>query len=469
MVAATQQRPSRIPVASIRTDGGTQVRVRIDGDAINDYAGVLDSLPPITVVWDGEHYWLADGFHRVAAHRQVGSLEIDALVVEGTQRDAILIACGANMEHGVRRTNRDKRNAVRMLLDDVEWSTWSSREIARACGVTDPFVAQLRRAVEGGREGGANGLHPYDVDDDAPEDQGDDVTDDDAEMPKKSPAVSAVTSSKSNEWYTPAEFLEAAREVMGGIDLDPASSEAANDVVRAARIYTQDDDGLAHEWRGRVWLNPPYGRTEVGGKEKSSQAVWTERLVDEHAEGRVEQACCMVTSKTGDAWFQALWDLPMCFVAGRIKFRPGGGQEETQNTQSQVVAYLGDRVEAFERTFSKFGRIVVPTPFGSASLRSQHLRLCSNAACGKPCSSGRWCPTCKQHERGDRAWARNAVDIAKRDLRAGKEPSPTKIAVRVHAPWRDVVRILESKLPELDARIVATWKRQASLARKGDA
>lgn len=452
MVAATAHpRTTRIPLTAIRVDGGTQVRVRIDGDAIGDYARELAHLPPVTVVFDGAEYWLADGFHRVAAHRQVGSLEVDALVVEGTRRDAVLLACGANTEHGVRRSNRDKRNAVRMLLDDAEWSTWSSREIARACGVTDPFVAAYRRALEGG----ANGSHP--PDDDAP--------DDDGEMPKRSPALSAVTSSKSNEWYTPAEFLEAAREVMGGIDLDPASSAAANDVVKAARIFTEADDGLAHAWSGRVWLNPPYGRTEVDGKERSAQAVWTERLVDEHAEGRVEQACCMVTAKTAEAWFQPLWDFPLCFIAGRVSFRPGSGQDESQNPQGQVVMYLGERTEAFERAFGGFGRIVMPTPFGSASLRSQHLRLCSK--CGKPCSSGKWCPTCKQYERGDRRWIRAAVDIAKAEQKVGREPSPRKIAVRVRAPWPDVVRVLIEK-HVVEGALASEWQRQAALARKGE-
>jgi hypothetical protein len=59
------------------------------------------------------------------------------------------------------------------------------------------------------------------------------------------------------DWYTPAPFVEAAREVMGGIDLDPASSEVANRVVGAARYYDAGQDGLENVWHGQVWLTPP--------------------------------------------------------------------------------------------------------------------------------------------------------------------------------------------------------------------
>lgn len=69
---------------------------------------------------------------------------------------------------------------------------------------------------------------------------------------KKQPHVSH--NSGENEWYTPAEFIEAARRVMGEIDLDPASSDIAQETVKANKYYTIDDDGLEQEWSGRVWI-----------------------------------------------------------------------------------------------------------------------------------------------------------------------------------------------------------------------
>lgn len=61
----------------------------------------------------------------------------------------------------------------------------------------------------------------------------------------------------NNDWFTPPQYLDAAREVMGGIDLDPATHLTAQKVVQASTFYTKEDDGLSKEWHGRVWLNPP--------------------------------------------------------------------------------------------------------------------------------------------------------------------------------------------------------------------
>lgn len=131
----------------IRLDGGTQQRVEINDDVIEDYAhAILEGAEfPLPVVFhDGSDYWLGDGFQRVHAYRKAGKASIKVDVREGTQRDAVLFSVGANGTHGLRRTHDDKRKAVRTLLNDAEWSKWSDREIARQCGVTHPFVANLR-------------------------------------------------------------------------------------------------------------------------------------------------------------------------------------------------------------------------------------------------------------------------------------------------------------------------------------
>jgi hypothetical protein len=137
----------------IRIDGGTQPRAAIDITVVEDYAVQISdgkAFPPVVLFCDGAEYWLADGFHRYHARSSVlGEAEIEAEVRSGTRRDAVLYSVGANTEHGLRRTNEDKRRAVLTLLGDEEWGAWSDREIAERCGVSHPFVGSLRsRSLE---------------------------------------------------------------------------------------------------------------------------------------------------------------------------------------------------------------------------------------------------------------------------------------------------------------------------------
>lgn len=136
-----------LPLDGIRTNGGTQPRVETNETAIAEYAEVIrfgGELPPVIVFDDGAELWLADGFHRFHAHRKAGAMEIACDVRQGTKRDAILFSVGANAAHGLRRSNEDKRKAVKTLLADAEWSAWSDNAIAKACGVSQPFVSSLR-------------------------------------------------------------------------------------------------------------------------------------------------------------------------------------------------------------------------------------------------------------------------------------------------------------------------------------
>ena len=91
----------------------------------------------------------------------------------------------------------------------------------------------------------------------------------------------------SDEWYTPPQYVNAARRVMGGIDLDPASCAPANEVVRASRFYTRKENGLLQPWYGRIWLNPPYGRAKGGST--SFQAEFIRKLLYEWQEPAIER------------------------------------------------------------------------------------------------------------------------------------------------------------------------------------
>jgi uncharacterized ParB-like nuclease family protein len=148
--AAAIDKPMMLQLDSIRVDGGTQPRAALYDNVVAEYAQAIGDgaeFPPVVVFHDGSTYWLADGFHRYNAHASLGLVEIEADVRQGTQRDAILYSVGVNAEHGIRRTNEDKRRAVLRLLNDEEWRLWSDREIGRRCLVDNSFVSRIRSSL----------------------------------------------------------------------------------------------------------------------------------------------------------------------------------------------------------------------------------------------------------------------------------------------------------------------------------
>lgn len=155
-----------------------------------------------------------------------------------------------------------------------------------------------------------------------------------------------------NEWNTPPEYIDAARDVMGGIDLDPASSEDANDVIGASLFFTEDDDGRKLPWAGRVWMNPPYARPLIDD--------FCAKLAKEYAAGNVTQAITLTNNATETGWFHGLAEVAtaMCFPRQRVKFwHPE--KESAAPLQGQAVVYLGDHDEDFRTRFVEFGFTVL--------------------------------------------------------------------------------------------------------------
>jgi phage N-6-adenine-methyltransferase len=155
--------------------------------------------------------------------------------------------------------------------------------------------------------------------------------------------------SVENEWYTPSKYIEAARTAMGSIDLDPASCELAQETVQSGQYFTIDDNGLTKEWRGNVWLNPPYSKESVG--------LFATKLVEETA--NLSQAIVLVNNATDTHWFHQIAKVAtaMCFVRGRIKFNDKTGTPANSPVQGQVFIYIGGEVEKFSQVFSEFGFI----------------------------------------------------------------------------------------------------------------
>ena len=160
-----------------------------------------------------------------------------------------------------------------------------------------------------------------------------------------------VNNSGNNEWYTPPDIIERARRAMGGIDLDPASSDVAQRTVQAGRYRTAEDNGLACEWKGNIFLNPPYSSDLIG--------QFCHHLVREYVAGRMKSACVLVNNATETGWWEKLSEVAtaVCLINRRVRFLDVTGKPTGAPLQGQAVLFVGEDTESFEREFKPLGRV----------------------------------------------------------------------------------------------------------------
>jgi hypothetical protein len=147
------------------------------------------------------------------------------------------------------------------------------------------------------------------------------------------------------ERYTPAKYIEPVRQVLGEIDLDPATSELAQQTVRAIKYFTLDDNGLLQDWRGRIFLNPPYHRELM--------PAFIDKLIVEIGAGRVTEAILLTNNSTDTEWFSVALRLcdQVCFTHGRINFLDQYGNAVLP-TQGQAFFYYGANLDKFLSVFN---------------------------------------------------------------------------------------------------------------------
>ena len=162
-------------------------------------------------------------------------------------------------------------------------------------------------------------------------------------------AAERLVANETNEWYTPVHIVDAARRVMGGIDLDPASNDRANGWINADNYYTQADDSLTKPWAGRVWINPPYG---------GQGPAFTRKLFADFESGAVTQAILLVNGTAGkDNWFQPLFNFPLCWMQP-LRFINEEGNEQAKAMFASVAVYFGPNEKAFIREFAEIGVVL---------------------------------------------------------------------------------------------------------------
>ncbi len=143
-----------------------------------------------------------------------------------------------------------------------------------------------------------------------------------------------------DDYYTPPEIIDVVRTFFGQIDLDPASHVHANRIIQAKSFYTNDVNGLALPWFGRVWLNPPF----------SSWPHWVEKVREEVESGRVTEIVLLAATRTMTAQYFApllSWTACLCVITGRFAF--WGVNAADSPPDGHFLMYIGNRPEEFRR------------------------------------------------------------------------------------------------------------------------
>lgn len=165
---------------------------------------------------------------------------------------------------------------------------------------------------------------------------------------RKSNAVHVSQNTGVPEWYTPKEFIDSARKVMGSIDLDPASSKRAQKTVGALQYLTIDNDGLSYDWTGNVWMNPPYASGIVD--------KFMLRVKEDFDGGAITSAITLTNNCTETHWFQSCCEsaTAICLPSKRIKYLDESGAEGAP-LQGQAFLYFGEFPKSFIAEFKNHG------------------------------------------------------------------------------------------------------------------
>lgn len=182
-------------------------------------------------------------------------------------------------------------------------------------------------------------------------------------------AASSAPDYDGDEHYTPGEWCDRMRAVMGGIDLDPASNTFANRTMRARRYFTSQQNGLAKRWSGRVALNSPYSQP--------LESRFTAKLCESWDRGWVTQAIRLSNAATDTRSFHecATRAARLCFVRGRINFYTRKGPTNANRYAGQLFYYFGDRVAAFDRIFGEHGTVLRGRNLRADAARAEIERL----------------------------------------------------------------------------------------------
>lgn len=281
---------------------------------------------PLTITADGT---VLDGRHRYSAAITLGIESVPVHVVD--------VASDRQVDYMVRQavlrrhlTIGQRRDLAAAMLR--ESPAQSDRQVASVVGLSDKTVGSVRDELVAGAD------IPH-----LPERTGADGKSYPAPTPRDDRwNPGAVMSSASHEWYTPRHVVDAVLRTMQTIDLDPCAEKGKG--VPATTHLTKADDGLAHPWKGRVYMNPPYG---------DGIGEWTAKLRADFDARRVTEAVALVPARTETDWWEKLGAEFICLIHGRLKFSDG----DTAAPFPSAAVYLGKFPDVFADSFKGLGPV----------------------------------------------------------------------------------------------------------------
>lgn len=156
----------------------------------------------------------------------------------------------------------------------------------------------------------------------------------------------------NDEWYTPPFIIDKVKEVLGYIDLDPASNEIANKVIQAPAYYTKENSGLLKPWHGKVWCNPPYSAALI--------KRFTAKFLEEYETGNMTEGIILTNAGTDTLWNKPLSKGLQAYTIGRISFLQPDGTQKATGSRGQCFTYFGPKKQLFVDVFTRDGFCWVP-------------------------------------------------------------------------------------------------------------
>jgi len=155
----------------------------------------------------------------------------------------------------------------------------------------------------------------------------------------------------TDNYYTPFFLLKKERAVMGNIELDPCSSELANETVQADRIFTLENSMFRNPINCKTMhFNPPY----------SNPAPFVERIVYEYQQGNIGQVIGIFNTDNSTRWFSEITKIAQayCFLSDRVQFIDATQtrvEKIKSNNKPQFMFYSGNNADKFLFEFSDIG------------------------------------------------------------------------------------------------------------------